>query len=415
MINIDDKTRRLSQATIVVGYKQENKAESVEFKIPDYLKEYGKKICFKTKDGKVFSKLFDNTTSNIFTFTRTETQYGELDATIQFFKTQNEDMIVYKTSMLHIIFNETINCEDEVQPDEPKIPILESLIEKVTDLNNTITENEETRNNNENTRISNENSRIANETQRDIYYTGIQNKVNNGEFNGATFTPSVDKDGNISWTNNKGLENPSTQNIKGPQGIQGPQGEAFKIKKTYLSIEAMQNDFDNMEVGDYVMIVTSIELEDNAKLYSRTETEWVFITDFSGAQGIQGEQGPQGIQGIQGEKGTGISSLEVRDGSLYVTLTDNTQQNAGLIITDEVKQWIVNQVTDNAKSDFNTYYDGKVTDFDNHVTVKTNEFNTNATDKTNEFNQNAESLKNRIEELENQIPSRNSKWKQYSY
>lgn len=414
MINIDDKTRRLSQATIVVGYKQENKAESIEFKIPDYLKEYGKKICFKTKDGKVFSKLFDNTTSNIFTFTRTETQYGELYATIEFFKTENEDMVIYKTSMLHIIFNESIICEDEVQPDEPKIPILESLIEKVTDLNNTITENEETRNNNENTRISNENSRIANETQRDIYYTGIQNKVNNGEFNGATFTPSVDKDGNISWTNNKGLENPSSQNIRGPQGIQGAQGEPFKIKKTYSSIEEMQADFDNMEVGDYVMIVTSIELEDNAKLYAKTETEWVFITDFSGAQGIQGEQGPQGIQGIQGEKGTGISSLEVRDGSLWVTLTDSTKQNAGLIITDEVKQWIVNQVTDNAKSDFNTYYNVKVTDFDNHVAVKINEFNTNATDKTNEFNQNAESLKNRIEELENQIPSRNSKWKQYS-
>ena len=411
MINIDDKTRRLSQATIVIGYKQENKAESIEFEIPDYLKEYGKKICFKTKDGKVFSKLFDNTTSNIFTFTRTETQYGELNATIEFFKTENEDMIIYKTSMLHIIFNESIICEDEVQPDEPKIPILESLIEKVTDLNNTITENEEVRNNNEDTRISNENSRIANETQRDIYYTGIQNKVNNGEFNGATFTPSVDKYGNISWTNNKGLENPSSQNIRGPQGIQGPQGEAFKIKKTYPSIEAMQNDFDNMEVGDYAMIVTSIELEDNAKLYSRTETEWVFITDFSGAQGIQGEQGPQGIQGIQGEKGTGISSLEVRDGSLYVTLTDNTQQNAGLIITDEVKQWLVNEVTNNAQSNFNTYYNGKVTDFDNHVTVKINEFNTNATDKTNEFNQNAESLKNRIVELENQIPSRNSEWK----
>ena len=411
MINIDDKTRRLSQATIVVGYKQENKAESIEFEIPDYLKEYGKKICFKTKDGKVFSKLFDNTTSNIFTFTRTETQYGELDATIQFFKTENEDMIIYKTSMLHIIFNESIICEDEVQPDEPKIPILENLIEKVTELNNTITENEETRNNNENTRISNENKRKTNEKERETYYTNIQNKVNNGEFNGATFTPSVDKDGNISWTNNKGLENPSSQNIRGPQGIQGPQGEAFKIKKTYSSIEAMQADFDNMEVGDYVMIVTSIELEDNAKLYSRTETEWVFITDFSGAQGIQGEQGPQGIQGIPGEKGTGISSLEVRDGYLYVTLTDNTQQNAGLIITDEVKQWIVNQVTDNAKSDFNTYYAGKVTDFDNHVTVKTNEFNTNATDKTNEFNQNAESLKNRIVELENQIPSRNSKRK----
>lgn len=402
MINIDDKTRRLSQATIVVGYKQENKAESIEFKIPEYLKEYGKKICFKTKDGKVFSKLFDNTTSNIFTFTRTETQYGELNATIEFFKTENEDMIIYKTSMLQIIFNESIICEDEVQPDEPKIPILESLIEKVTDLNNTITENEETRNNNENTRISNEDSRIANETQRDIYYTGIQNKVNNGEFNGATYLPNVDADGNISWTNNKGLENPSSQNIRGPQGIQGPQGEAFKIKKTYSSIEVMQADFDNMEVGDYVMIVTSIELEDNAKLYSRTETEWVFITDFSGAQGIQGEQGPQGIQGIQGEKGTGISSLEVRDGSLYVTLTDNTTQNAGLIITDEVKQWLVNEVTNNAQSNFNTYYNGKVTDFNNYTTTKIQEYDTNAQNKITEYDEHTEELTNRITTLENE-------------
>lgn len=134
MINIDDKTRRLSQATIVIGYKQENKAESIEFKIPDYLKEYGKKICFRTKDGKVFSKLFDNITSNIFTFTRTETQYGELDATIQFFKAENEDMIIYKTSLLHIIFKDAVICEDEVQPDDPKYPILEDLIIKVADI-----------------------------------------------------------------------------------------------------------------------------------------------------------------------------------------------------------------------------------------------------------------------------------------
>lgn len=36
-----------------------------------------------------------------------------------------------------------------------------------------------------------------------------------GEFNGATFTPSVDEDGNLSWTNNRGLVNPDTVNIKG--------------------------------------------------------------------------------------------------------------------------------------------------------------------------------------------------------
>jgi hypothetical protein len=35
---------------------------------------------------------------------------------------------------------------------------------------------------------------------------------------GFTFTPSVDSDGNLSWTNNGGLDNPTTVNIKGPKG-----------------------------------------------------------------------------------------------------------------------------------------------------------------------------------------------------
>ena len=36
--------------------------------------------------------------------------------------------------------------------------------------------------------------------------------------NGVTFTPDVDAVGNISWTNDGGLPNPQTRNIKGPKG-----------------------------------------------------------------------------------------------------------------------------------------------------------------------------------------------------
>ena len=36
-----------------------------------------------------------------------------------------------------------------------------------------------------------------------------------GEFDGATFTPYVDESGNLSWTNDKGRDNPATVNIKG--------------------------------------------------------------------------------------------------------------------------------------------------------------------------------------------------------
>lgn len=42
---------------------------------------------------------------------------------------------------------------------------------------------------------------------------------------GATFTPSVDSAGNLSWSNNKGLTNPPTVNIKGPKGDKGDAGE----------------------------------------------------------------------------------------------------------------------------------------------------------------------------------------------
>ena len=43
---------------------------------------------------------------------------------------------------------------------------------------------------------------------------------------GATFRPSVDADGNISWTNDGGLLNPATQNIRGPAGQDGERGPA---------------------------------------------------------------------------------------------------------------------------------------------------------------------------------------------
>ena len=216
MINIDDKTRRLSQATIVIGYKQENKAESIEFKIPDYLKEYGKKICFKTKDGKVFSKLFDNTTSNIFTFTRTETQYGELDATIQFFKAEDEDIIIYKTSMLHITFKDAVICEDEIQPDDPKYPIIEDLIIKVSNITKDITtinkniEDIDKKNNEQDTKIQTNKTDIADIKKVNIKQDNnikelqteneqLKNQIPNGQASGNAIHIEDSSDLELKW------------------------------------------------------------------------------------------------------------------------------------------------------------------------------------------------------------------------
>lgn len=111
-------------------------------------------------------------------------------------------------------------------------------------------------------------------------------------------------------------------------------GDAFVIVKTYPSIQAMQDDYNNPEVkkGQFVMIDTGdVENEEDSRLYLKGDTEWKFISDLSGAQGIQGlsayqvavqhgfegteaewlislkgekgETGPKGDKGNTGEKG----------------------------------------------------------------------------------------------------------------
>ena len=111
-------------------------------------------------------------------------------------------------------------------------------------------------------------------------------------------------------------------------------GDAFVIVKTYPSIQAMQDDYNNPEVkkGQFVMIDTGdVENEEDSRLYLKGNTEWKFISDLSGAQGIQGlsayqvavqhgfegtedewlislkgekgETGPKGDKGDTGEKG----------------------------------------------------------------------------------------------------------------
>lgn len=111
-------------------------------------------------------------------------------------------------------------------------------------------------------------------------------------------------------------------------------GDAFTIVKTYSSVQAMEDDYNNPEVkaGQFVMIDTgNVENEEDSRLYLKGNTEWKFISDLSSAQGIQGlsayqvavqhgfegtedewlislkgekgETGPKGDKGDTGEKG----------------------------------------------------------------------------------------------------------------
>lgn len=243
-ITIDDDCRHLSQSHITVGYIGENKTEQIEFKIPEKYKNYGKKICFEA-NGKTFQKLFDNVTDNTVTFTRDMTKYDELYATVVFFKTNDDDEIVAKTSLLHILIEGAVNCPDDVSPDDPKVIILDKLINDVTNLNNEITLSEKERTNNESQRIENENHRIANETQREEYMENLKSSVENGDFNG--------KDATINGFN--------TLNIVAGTNIDLKQkNETLEINNTY-----QYNDSDLVKKID--------DINDNFKNYSLiTET-----------------------------------------------------------------------------------------------------------------------------------------------
>ena len=126
----------------------------------------------------------------------------------------------------------------------------------------------------------------------------------------------------------------------GATGPQGPAGEAFTIAKTYASISAMNAGYasDGVKEGQFVVIETgSVEDEDNAKLYMKGASAYVYITDLSGATGMTGPQGPQGATGAAGAKGekgdTGATGAQGEKGDKGDTGTRGSIINYGTAIT----------------------------------------------------------------------------------
>ena len=126
-IKIDELTRKLDKRRIIIGYASENKIESIKFEIPDKYKKFNKKACFRA-DEKEFSLLIGE--DNILTLTSDITKLEQVDMAIEFFS----DDIVARTSILRLIFRDTVTGGD-VLPSEPKVIILDELIQQVDNLN----------------------------------------------------------------------------------------------------------------------------------------------------------------------------------------------------------------------------------------------------------------------------------------
>lgn len=168
-----------------------------------------------------------------------------------------------------------------------------------------------------------------------------------GELDGATFTPAVDDDGNLSWTNDRGRENPATVNIKGyspsilVREIEGGKELIITDNRQSQTVQIMNGedgysprilvrDVDGgkeLVITDYsgsqtVTILNGTNGTDGTNGYSPRilvrdveAGKDLIITDYSGSQtvtilngtdgakGDTGETGPQGPKGDTGDTG----------------------------------------------------------------------------------------------------------------
>lgn len=119
--------------------------------------------------------------------------------------------------------------------------------------------------------------------------TGGGSGGGSGVADGVYFRPAVDADGWISWTNNGGLQNPTTMNIKGGDGTDGTDGADGKSAYELAIDEG----------------------------YTGTEAEWLASLD--GTDGQDGEDGKSAYElaveaGYSGTEAQWLESLHGEDG-----------------------------------------------------------------------------------------------------
>lgn len=116
-----------------------------------------------------------------------------------------------------------------------------------------------------------------------------------GEFDGATYTPSVDDEGNLSWTNDKGKVNPPTKNVKG-------YSPSIAVKEI---------------TGGHQLV----------------------ITDYTGSQTVDvlnGTNGKNGINGADGQDGVSPTvATEAVTGGTKVTISDKNGSKSFVVSNGE--------------------------------------------------------------------------------
>ena len=159
------------------------------------------------------------------------------------------------------------------------------------------------------------------------------------------FSPYINEDG--FWVTQDGVSNLP---VTGPKG---DRGEAFQLKHVYATIADRDKD-KSVEVGDMVVV------EDEGRLFVKTETDWLEIGDFQsipGEKGEKGDTGPKGDKGDEGDEGyspTISAGRRLDDGTVAYTVTykdndDGQIKTRDLIINEGYFPEIT--IKDSAKED----------------------------------------------------------------
>ena len=162
--------------------------------------------------------------------------------------------------------------------------------------------------------------------------------------NGATFTPAVDDAGNLSWSNDKGLANPATVNIKGAKGdagAKGDKGDPFTYSdftpEQLAALKGVKGDKgDKGEKGD-----SGAKGDTGAKGADGQTPNISIGTITTGAAGTNASASisgttpnltlnltiPKGDKGDKGAQGESINkTVSVKSSSSTVKLTDESYQ-----------------------------------------------------------------------------------------
>lgn len=113
---------------------------------------------------------------------------------------------------------------------------------------------------------------------------GVRQDAAAGAFDGATFTPTVSTAGDLSWSNDKGLANPATVNIK---GTPGRDGSDFQILGYYSSLEALTSAVTSPAAGDAYGVGAGQPYD--IYIYDAIGKRWINNGPVQGAKGDPGE------------------------------------------------------------------------------------------------------------------------------